>query len=163
VALKVLAPELSSNPILVERFRREAKHAALLSHKNLVKLFECGEAEGLHFLAMEYIHGIDLSAYIRRKGRLEPEESQLILIQAAKALDHAFEVGITHRDIKPSNFLLANEGGHTRVKMTDFGLARMINEEDFRVTRAGTTVGTVDYMAPEQARDSSLADIRSDI
>src|SRR5437660_1045366 len=93
--------------------------------------------------------------YSRRKGRLDPEEARRILIQAAKALQHAFEKGITHRDIKPSNFLLANEEGRCRVKLTDMGLSRMESEEQFRVTRDGTTVGTVDYMAPEQARDSS--------
>ncbi len=163
VALKVLSPELASNEVLVERFRREARHAARLTHRNIVTLYECGQADGLHFLAMEYIEGIDLSEYIRRKNKLDPEEARRILIQACKALEHAYAQGITHRDIKPSNFLLANEEGRTRVKLTDLGLARMINEDDFRVTRAGTTVGTVDYMAPEQARDSSLADIRSDI
>jgi serine/threonine-protein kinase len=164
VALKVLSPDLASNEILVKRFKREAIHAARLSHRNIVTLFECGQTEdGLHYLAMEYIEGIDLSEYIRRKGKLDPEESRRILIQACKALEHAYEQGITHRDIKPSNFLLANEEGRCRVKLTDLGLARMINDEDFRVTRSGTTVGTVDYMAPEQARDSSLADIRSDI
>jgi serine/threonine protein kinase len=163
VALKVLSPELANNPILVERFRREAIHAARLTHRNIVTLYECGQADGLHYLAMEYIEGIDLSEYIRRKGRLDPEEARRILIHACKALEHAYSQGITHRDIKPSNFLLANDEGRCRVKLTDLGLARMINENDFRVTRAGTTVGTVDYMAPEQARDSSLADIRSDI
>jgi serine/threonine-protein kinase len=163
VALKVLSPDLASNEILVKRFKREAIHAARLSHRNIVTLFECGQADGLHYLAMEYIEGIDLSEYIRRKGMLEPEEARRILIQACKALEHAYEQGITHRDIKPSNFLLANDEGRCRVKLTDLGLARTINDEDFRVTRAGTTVGTVDYMAPEQARDSSLADIRSDI
>jgi serine/threonine protein kinase len=163
VALKVLSPDLANNPILVERFRREAIHAARLTHKNIVTLFECGQVDGLHYIAMEYIEGIDLSEYIRRKEKLDPEEARRILIQACKALEHAYAQGITHRDIKPSNFLLANDEGRCRVKLTDLGLARMVNEDDFRVTRAGTTVGTVDYMAPEQARDSSLADIRSDI
>jgi serine/threonine-protein kinase len=163
VALKILAPDLAGNPILVERFKREARHAARMDHKNLVKLYESDTVDGQHFLAMEFIEGIDLAEYIRRKGKLDPEEARRILIQAAKALDHAYQLGITHRDIKPSNFLLANENGRTRVKLTDLGLARMTSEEEFRVTRDGTTVGTVDYMSPEQARDSSLADVRSDI
>lgn len=163
VALKVLSSELSSNPILVERFKREAQHAARLSHKNIVTIYDYNNHEGIHYLVMEYIEGIDLAEYIRRKTTIDPEEARLIIIQACKALDHAYSVGITHRDIKPSNFLLANEEGRTRVKLTDLGLSRMINDEEFRVTRAGTTVGTVDYMAPEQARDSALADIRSDI
>src|SRR5207302_4255920 len=91
------------------------------------------------------------------------EEARRLLIQACKALEHAASLGIVHRDIKPANFLLANDEGRCRVKLTDMGLSRMENEEDFRVTRDGTTVGTVDYMAPEQARDSSAADVRSDI
>ncbi|MFO0841368.1 MAG: protein kinase [Gemmataceae bacterium] len=163
VALKILAPDLAKNEILVERFKREARHAARMAHRNLVKLYESDTIDGTHFIAMEFIEGIDLAEYIRRKGKLEPEEARRILIQACKAIDHAFAMGVTHRDIKPSNFLLANDQGRTRVKLTDLGLARMINEEEFRVTRAGTTVGTVDYMSPEQARDSSLADVRSDI
>ena len=163
VALKILSPELSRNPILVERFRREARHAACLTHKNIVALFEADEADGYHYLAMEFVEGVDLAEYIRRKGKLHPEESRRILIQACKALEHAFSVGITHRDIKPSNFLLANDEGRCRVKLTDLGLSRMQSDEEFRVTTAGCTVGTVDYMAPEQARDSALADVRSDI
>jgi serine/threonine protein kinase len=163
VALKILTPELSGNPILVERFKREARAAARLHHKNIVTLYECGQTEGLYYLAMEFIRGIDLSEYIRRKGQLDPEEARRILIQACKALEHAAEHGITHRDVKPSNFLLANDEGRCRVKLTDLGLSHIDSEEDFRVTRAGTTVGTVDYMAPEQARDSADADVRSDV
>src|SRR5436190_1266884 len=116
VALKVLAPEMAERPIIVERFKREARHAARLSHKNIVTLYECGQAEGKHFLAMEFIDGIDLAEYIRRKGKLDPEEARRILIQACKALDHAYSKGVTHRDIKPSNFLLADDEGRTRVK-----------------------------------------------
>src|SRR5262249_32330099 len=111
VALKVLDPELAKNPVLVERFRREARNAARLTHKNIVTLYECGQWEGMHFLALEFIDGVDLSDYIRRKGTLEPEEARRILIQACKALEHAFSQGVTHRDIKPSNFLLANDEG----------------------------------------------------
>jgi tetratricopeptide (TPR) repeat protein len=117
----------------------------------------------MHFLALEFVEGIDLYDYIERKGRLAPEESRRILVQAVKALDHAFAQGITHRDIKPSNFLLTRERDRMRVKLTDLGLARKADEEEFRVTRAGSTVGTIDYLAPEQARDSASADIRSDI
>jgi serine/threonine protein kinase len=163
VALKVLAPDNADNVIILERFRREARHAARLSHRNIVTLYECGEADGYHFLAMEFVQGIDLGEYIARRGKLPAEEARRILIQATKALDHAFSHGIIHRDIKPSNFLLTKEDGRSVVKLTDMGLARTVNEEEFRVTRAGTTVGTVDYLSPEQARDSSLADVRSDI
>jgi serine/threonine protein kinase len=163
VALKVLAPELSDNEVVLERFRREAKHAAKLSHRNIVTLYECGEDQGLHFLAMEFVEGIDLGDYIKRRNQLQPNEARRILKQACKALDHAHSQGLTHRDIKPSNFLLARENDVTVVKLTDFGLARNANDKQFRVTRDGTTVGTVDYLSPEQARDSDLADVRSDI
>jgi serine/threonine protein kinase len=163
VALKVLTVDPATRPSALERFRREARHAARLSHKNIVTLYECGEADGLHFLALEYVKGIDLYEYIVRRGKLAPEEARRILMQAVKALDHAFRQGVTHRDIKPSNFLLTREGDKLRVKLTDLGLARTVSDEEFRVTRAGSTVGTVDYLSPEQARDSASADIRSDI
>jgi serine/threonine protein kinase len=163
VALKVLDASLAEKSNTLERFRREARHAARLSHKNIVTLYEYGHANGRHFLALEFIDGIDLYDYIERKGQLAPEESRRILVQAVKALDHAYQQGITHRDIKPSNFLLTRDRDRMRVKLTDMGLARHSGEEEFRVTRAGSTVGTVDYLAPEQARDSASADIRSDI
>jgi serine/threonine protein kinase len=164
VALKVLAADLANKHAALERFRREAKAAARLAHKNVVTLYEYGEIEGQHYLALEYVEGIDLYEYIERKGQLEPEEGRRILLQAAKALDHAFEHGVIHRDIKPSNFLLAVENDRLRVKLTDMGLARKVDDdEEFRVTRAGSTVGTIDYLSPEQARDSAAADQRSDI
>jgi serine/threonine-protein kinase len=163
VALKILPPELAAKPALLERFKREAIHAARLRHENIVTIFECGEVGGTHFLALEFVEGIDLCEYIDRKGKLDPEEARIITLQAARALDHAHHQGIVHRDIKPSNFLLSRPKGGLLVKMTDFGLARVAGDEDFRVTRAGTTVGTIDYISPEQARDSALADIRSDL
>jgi serine/threonine-protein kinase len=163
VALKVLTSDLAAKPAALERFRREARHAARLSHRNVVTLYEFGEDRGTYFLALEYVEGIDLYEYIERQGKLDAEEARRILIQAVKALDHAFQHGIIHRDIKPSNFLLTAENDRLRVKLTDLGLARTATEAEFRVTRAGNTVGTIDYLSPEQARDSSLADVRSDI
>jgi serine/threonine-protein kinase len=165
VALKILPASMASNPAVLERFRREARHAARLVHKHIVTLYEYGQDPdtGLYFLAMEYIQGVDLAEFIHRKGRIGPEEARRILIQAVKALGHAFEQGVTHRDIKPSNFLLAEQERRIVVKLTDFGLARAVDDEEFRVTRAGSTVGTIDYLAPEQARDSATADVRSDI
>jgi serine/threonine protein kinase len=163
VALKVLPARQSENTTAVERFRREARHAARLSHKNIVTLYDWGQDAGTWFLALEFIDGIDLNTHINARGHLDPQEAWLITVQAARALDHAFQQGITHRDVKPSNFLLARHGRKVRVKLTDLGVARAIRDEDYRVTRAGTTVGTLDYLAPEQARDSALADVRSDI
>src|ERR1019366_9258734 len=110
------------------------------------------------------IEGTDLQDYINRKRRLDPEEARQIMIQAAGALFHAHERGIVHRDIKPSNFLLTQKDNRLLVKLTDFGLAiRYENDAEGRLTRDKTTVGTVDYMSPGQARDSRSADIRSDI
>jgi serine/threonine protein kinase len=163
VALKVLPPEIAARPDMLERFRREAHHAAQLRYKHIVSVYDFGEANGTFFLALEFVDGIDLLEYIRRKGPLHPKEARSILIQAAKALLHAHRHGIVHRDVKPSNFLITQRKGRPFVRLTDLGLARGINDNDFRVTVTGVTVGTVDYMSPEQARDSRAADSRSDI
>ena len=163
VALKVLTPDMAARPAMLERFRREARNAAQLRHENIVRIFECGESNGTHFLVLEFVDGIDLHELINRKGKLPPEECRQIMIQAARALDHVHQRGIVHRDIKPSNFLVTMKDGRSLVKMTDLGLARQARDEEFRVTRDGTTVGTIDYMSPEQAKDSGKADIRSDI
>jgi serine/threonine protein kinase len=163
VALKILSRETAAQPAMLERFRREARSASKLQHENIVTVYDHGEIGGAYFLAMEYIDGIDLHDYVKRKGPLDPEEARLIILQGARALEHAASHRIVHRDIKPSNFLVVRKQGQPLVKLTDFGLAREISPDEFRVTRAGTTVGTVDYMSPEQARDSSAADIRSDL
>jgi len=165
VALKVLSPDRLDDDRVKERFRREARNAARLNHPNIVTLYECGfdAGQNLLYLAMEFVDGTDLARHITRHGSLRPEETRRILIQAAKALVHAFNHGIVHRDIKPANFMLAREGRRTRVKLTDLGVAIAKGAGEFRITSEGCTVGTVDYMAPEQARDSQAADTRSDI
>lgn len=163
VALKVLSPEMSSKPSMVERFRREAKHAAKLHHENVVTIYEFGEAQHTSFLVMEFVDGIDLYEYSKSKGPLDPNEALEIILQGCRAIDHAYRLGVIHRDIKPSNFLITRQGERMVLKLTDFGLAREASNEEFRVTRAGTTIGTLDYMSPEQARDSGLADVRSDL
>jgi serine/threonine-protein kinase len=163
VALKILPPEVADSPVALERFRREAHHAARLRHENIVTVYDFDSSDGTWYLAMEFVEGIDLHEYISRKGRLDPEEARLITVQAARALDHAHKEGIVHRDVKPSNFLLTRKGDRLLVKLSDFGLALQAGDEEARVTRDGTTVGTVDYMSPEQGRDSRAADARSDI
>jgi hypothetical protein len=163
VALKILAGDRAGDPASIERFRREARHAAHLSHKNIVSVYDWGQDGATWFMALELVEGIDLQRYIIAKGRVRPAKAWYLVIQAARALDHAFRHGVTHRDIKPSNFLMLRRGRKVRVKLTDFGLARTADDEACRVTRDGTTVGTIDYIAPEQARDSALADVRSDI
>jgi serine/threonine-protein kinase len=163
VALKVLPPSMASKPSMLERFKREAINAARLRHENIVTLYDWGKVKETYYLALEFVDGIDLGEYINRKGRLDVQEAKAIIIHAARALEHAHQNGLVHRDIKPSNFLITRSSGNLLVKLTDMGLSRSTDDEDFRVTKAGTTVGTVDYMAPEQARDSGAADIRSDL
>jgi eukaryotic-like serine/threonine-protein kinase len=163
VALKVLNPRRADDPAMLERFRREARHAAKLRHENIVTLYDADEVNGHLFLVMEFVDGIDLHEYVKRLGALDPEEARQLVLQGARALAHAYDRRIVHRDVKPSNFLITRKEGRSVVKLTDLGLAREVNADEFRVTRAGTTVGTLDYMAPEQARDSGSADIRSDL
>src|SRR5919199_5937966 len=161
VALKVLNPQRAADPAILERFRREARHAAKLRHENIVSLYDADEVNGQLFLVMEFVDGIDLHEYVKRLGALDPEEARQLVLQGARALAHAYDRRIVHRDVKPSNFLITRKDGRSVVKLTDLGLAREEDAEEFRVTRAGHTVGTLDYMAPEQARDSGSADIRS--
>jgi serine/threonine protein kinase len=164
VALKVLSPELiAGKPAAVERFRREAEHGARLRHENIVALYEFGEAAGCYFHVLELVEGVNLLERIQSRGRLDPAEARLILIQVARALHHAHRRGLVHRDVKPANILLTEKDGHVIAKLADFGLAREVRDEEFRLTREGSTVGTVDYMSPEQARSSAAADTRSDI
>ena len=159
----MLTAEMAAKPVMVERFHREAKAAANFAHENIVTLLDDGEVDGTHYLVMEFVDGIDLYNYITKKRRLDPEDARRILVQAARALEHAHRQGVVHRDIKPSNFLLTKKDGKLLVKLTDMGLARRVDENEFRVTRDGTTVGTIDYISPEQAHDAGKADIRSDI
>ncbi|HCS51500.1 MAG TPA: hypothetical protein DIW81_07880, partial [Planctomycetaceae bacterium] len=161
VAVKVLPLEKAENPTLVKRFKAEAQAAAQLTHDNIVRVFESGEADGLHYIAMEYVEGTDVQRLIKKRTRLPVRRATEIIKQVALALEHAAEASIVHRDIKPSNLLITQSG---LVKLTDLGLARVMDEaEETSITRAGTTVGTVDYMSPEQARSSKAADIRSDL
>lgn len=161
VALKVLPRDKAENPILVRRFRAEAQAAAQLRHPNIVAVYDSGEADGYLYIAMEYVEGRDLFEMVSRRGTVPVRRSIEVIKQVAAALQHAYEQNIVHRDIKPSNLLIRRDG---TVKLTDLGLARSVDDTlETNITRAGTTVGTVDYMAPEQARNSKLADIRSDL
>src|SRR5262245_55897607 len=105
VAIKVMSAEMAQKPAMVERFKREARSAGKLDHENIVSIYESGEYNGLHFLAMEYVDGIDLHDHVKRYGPLDPEEARVVILQAARALRHAYEQGVVHRDVKPSNFL----------------------------------------------------------
>ncbi len=124
-------------------------------------LYENGQADGYDYIALEYVDGTDAARLINTRGILPVRRSTEIIKQVAIALDHAQQQGVVHRDIKPANLLIRRDGV---VKLADMGLARIVDETlDTGITRAGTTVGTVDYMSPEQARDSKAADIRSDL
>jgi eukaryotic-like serine/threonine-protein kinase len=163
IALKVMLPELTMKPNSLERFQREGRLAAKLQHENIVRVYESGERFGIHFMALELVQGIDLDYYLQQKGRLPPVESLQLIGQAAKALGHMHEKKIVHRDIKPANFILAQQNGQSMMKLIDLGLAREHNDDERRIAKRGTALGTVDYMAPEQAQDSGSADVRSDI
>jgi serine/threonine protein kinase len=160
-ALKVLPRDKAENPVLVKRFKAEGQAAAHLRHENIVSVYDAGEEDGYLYIALEYVEGTDLHNMISKRTRVPVRRSLEIITQVTKALAHAYQQGIVHRDIKPANILIRQDGV---VKLTDLGLARSIDDNtETSITRAGTTVGTVDYMAPEQARDSKAADIRSDI
>jgi serine/threonine-protein kinase len=160
VALKVLPTDMAKNPIVLQRFLREARSAETLEHPNIVSIYDRGIDQGLHYLVLEYVHGSDLHDYVQRRGPLSAAEAIDVVKQVAEGLRFAGVRGLVHRDIKPSNIMRSDTG---EIKITDLGLALQSGFEDERVTREGTTVGTVDYMAPEQARDSRAASLQSDM
>ncbi len=160
VALKVLKSELASDPTCVQRFRREAQAAASLIHANIVQVHEVSCIDGVHFIAQEYVQGVNLQQYLVRHGTLDLKLALLVLRQTAAALAKAAEQKIVHRDIKPENIMITRSG---EVKVADFGLARVLQREgSVQLTQAGMTMGTPLYMSPEQAEGKTL-DHRSDI
>jgi eukaryotic-like serine/threonine-protein kinase len=159
VALKILSPERVSNPRAIARFQREARVGAQLQHENLVRIYDFGESNGRYFLVMEYIEGKTIGTLISEHGKIPPSTAVRLARQVALGLEHAHLKGLIHRDVNPYNVLVTRDG---TAKLADLGLAIDLSEED-HVTREGATVGTFDYVAPEQARHSHSADIRSDI
>lgn len=163
VALKVIRQERSADPEVNRRFLREIQAAAKLSHPNVVAALDADQIDDTICLAMEYVDGIDLSRLVKKHGPLPPIEACEYIRQAALGLQHAFERGFVHRDIKPSNLMLARDGV---LKLLDMGLMRrdrLASEPLSDLTRAGMVIGTPDYIAPEQARDSQIVDIRGDL
>jgi formylglycine-generating enzyme required for sulfatase activity len=147
-----------------ERFRREARAAARLSHPNIVTLFEVAEVEGTPLLVMEYVAGTDLWRLVKQNGPLPVAQACECIRQAALGLQHAHEHGLVHRDVKPANLLLSTPPA--QVKVLDLGLARLpprAEGSDSAVTAVGCVMGTADFMAPEQARDTHNADARADV
>jgi serine/threonine protein kinase len=172
VAIKVLPPSKAKEPDLLGRFKREARIARRLDHPNVVRTFQLGAAEGVHYLVMEYLEGETLQEVLARRGPLPPGEAVRLAHQALQGLQHIHERGLVHRDLKPANLMLAGPvGGATTfaatVKLLDIGLGRVLFEEgagsDPGLTTEGVLLGTPDYMSPEQARDPRSADIRSDV
>jgi serine/threonine protein kinase len=156
VALKVLAPHLVWEEEFVERFLREARAAARLKHPNIVTIYDVGRSSGWYYFAMDYVEGRTLAEIIQQQGAASAEEALRIARPLAQALDYAHGQGLIHRDIKPSNIVVDEEGNIT---LTDFGIARA--GQATRLTRAGTVMGTPEYMAPEQAQGDEV-DRRTD-
>ena len=151
VALKRLRSHLADDPAFTARFRRECAVAARISDPHIVAILDVGEIDGRLYLAMQLVDGADLGALIERDGPLPPERAVHVVEQLAAALDAAHREGLVHRDVKPSNALVTATGA---TYLTDFGIARA--DEDTAVTTAGTTVGTLAYMAPERFDDAPL-------
>jgi formylglycine-generating enzyme required for sulfatase activity/tRNA A-37 threonylcarbamoyl transferase component Bud32 len=167
VALKVLPKKSMASPDAVERFQREVKAAAKLTHPNIVTAHDADEAGGTHFLVMELVEGSDLSALVKSEGPLPIAKALSCILQAARGLQHAHAAGVIHRDIKPSNLLLDKNG---KIKILDMGLARITDSNPEtgdnapgELTQTGSMMGTVDYMAPEQALNTHQADARADV
>jgi tetratricopeptide (TPR) repeat protein/predicted Ser/Thr protein kinase len=157
VALKVIRPDLAGNSAMLERFKQELVLSHQVTHKNVVRIYDLGEADGVKFITMEYIEGSDLRSIIIEKKRFSPVEAVEIMLQVCRALEAVHTVGVIHRDLKPQNIMRDTQG---RVVVMDFGLARLI--ESNGMTQTGALVGTMEYMSPEQALGGSL-DQRSDL
>src|ERR1700722_10119576 len=158
VALKVIRPDLARNRAILDRFKQELILATQVTHRNVVRIYDLGEADGIKFITMEYVEGEDLAAILHKRGKLPPREAVALIEQVCRALEAAHAVGVIHRDLKPQNIMW--ETGTGRILVMDFGLAKTLEGE--RMTQTGAMVGTMEYMSPEQALAGSL-DQRSDI
>jgi serine/threonine protein kinase len=192
VAIKVLPPSRAKEPQALARFHREARLALRCNHPHVVRTFQQGEADGLHYIVMEYLVGETLETTLERRGKLPPAEAVRLIYQALQGLQCLHEEGVIHRDIKPANLMLVpgfNPGRpdttlHATVKILDVGLGRALFDEglppllspgegvckvlgtgakDVDLTASGEVIGTPDYMAPEQALNASGVDVRADI
>jgi predicted Ser/Thr protein kinase len=161
VALKLLRPEVEADPAFAERFTREARALARLNHPNIVAVYDFGRRDGLYYLLMEYVDGVNLRQLLRA-GRLAPPEALAIVPQICAALEFAHAEGIVHRDIKPENLLVDRKG---RLKIADFGIAKLVGGQQAGYTLTGPwqVVGTLHYMAPEQMEKPLSVDHRADI
>jgi serine/threonine protein kinase len=178
VALKVLSPSRARDPQVLARFQHEARRSQALDHPNVVRAFDAGEEQGLHYLVLEYLEGETLQQALDRRGRLGVDEAVEIVCQALDGLQHLHEQGMVHRNLEPANLMLVRsppearppEGPQTVVKILDISLSRSALEEGLpagegagRLTHEGLLLGSPAYLAPEQAQDAHAADIRADI
>jgi serine/threonine-protein kinase len=162
VAVKVLSQEQSGDEETLRRFQNEAQSAARLDHENISRVFYVGEDRGWHYIVFEFIEGANLRDVVHSEGPLSLARTVSYTLQIADALTHASQRDVVHRDIKPSNVIITPDG---RAKLVDMGLARLHQVEPVAndLTASGVTLGTFDYISPEQARDPRSADVRSDI
>jgi eukaryotic-like serine/threonine-protein kinase len=157
VAIKLIRPDLARNPEILRRFKQELILAREVTHRNVIRIFDLGQAGGVKFITMQFVEGHDLRAHLREKGKLSPEEAVRIISQVCRALESAHAAGVVHRDLKPQNIMLdANE----RVYVMDFGIAHSL--ETPGMTQTGALMGTPEYMSPEQAKGIKV-DARSDL
>ncbi|HZD32778.1 MAG TPA: serine/threonine-protein kinase, partial [Candidatus Angelobacter sp.] len=157
VGLKVIRPDLAGNPAILARFKQELVLARQVTHRNIIRIYDLNEAEGVKFITMEFIEGEDLRSILTREGKLPPKEAINIMRQACSGLLVAHQEGVIHRDLKPGNIMKDASG---RVVIMDFGLAKTVQSDG--MTQTGMMIGTMEYMSPEQAMGSEL-DARSDI
>src|SRR4051794_14634866 len=157
VALKTIRNDLATDPAILQRFKHELVLARQVTHRNVIRIFDIGEAEGLKYITMQFLEGQDLSHLLRSRGKLPASEAADIVAQVCEGLGAAHAEGVIHRDLKPSNIMIGSSG---RVCVMDFGLAR--TSGDAGLTQTGALLGTVEYMSPEQARGDKL-DPRTDI
>jgi serine/threonine protein kinase/Tfp pilus assembly protein PilF len=157
VALKLIKPEIAKDKKTIERFRNELKTARMITHKNVCRMFDLGEAEGAHFITMEFVPGQDLKGLIRQTGQLAVGTTVNIAKQICDGLVEAHKLGVVHRDLKPSNIMIDKEGN---VRIMDFGIARSLESKG--ITKNGVMIGTPEYMSPEQVEGKEI-DQRSDI
>jgi tetratricopeptide (TPR) repeat protein/predicted Ser/Thr protein kinase len=157
VALKLIRPELASNPEILRRFKQELILAREVTHRNVIRIFDLGQAQGIKFITMEFVEGRDLRAVLKDKGKLPPDEAVKIIAQVCRALEAAHAAGVVHRDLKPQNIML---DAKDRVYVMDFGIAHSL--ETPGMTQTGALMGTPEYMSPEQARGMKV-DARSDL
>lgn len=157
VAVKVLRGDLANDPVNLTRFKREALAITSTSHPNIVEVFDVGQADGKHFIVMEYVHSKTLKQLIRSRGNIPIDEAVNIMKQLVSAVEHAHKMGIIHRDVKSQNVLVKDDG---TVKLSDFGIASIVGVAD--ITKTDTVIGSVHYMAPELAQGQPVK-VQSDI